>query len=71
MRYNPFMALLATTRFSGFFDELKEIEDVYHVEVLKLRRRQREALRRIELEADRRDVEAMKSRVSKRYGAAT
>lgn len=65
------MALLATTRFSGFFDELKEIEDVYHVEVLKLRRRQREALRRIELEADRRDVEAMKSRVSKRYGAAT
>jgi hypothetical protein len=62
------MATVAATRFKGFFDELKEIEDAYHLEVLKLRRRQREALRRIEVEAERRDVEAMKKRVSKTYG---
>lgn len=71
MRYNPFMTSFVVSRFKGFFDELKEIEDAYHVEVLKLRRRQREALRRIELEADRRDVEAMKSRVSRKYGTGT
>lgn len=65
------MTTAAPQSINGFFAELKEIEDVYHLEVLKLRRRQRGALRRLEIEAERQDVEKMKQRVEKRYGAGT
>lgn len=59
------MTATATTQASGFFAELKEIEDAYHVEMLKLKRKQAEALRRIEHEKQRKEVEDMKSRIGK------
>lgn len=58
------MSSAATAQTSGFFAELKEIEDAYHVEMLKLKRRQAEALRRIEHEKQRKEVEKMKARIN-------
>ncbi|MEO5928262.1 MAG: hypothetical protein ABIO72_06050 [Patescibacteria group bacterium] len=56
-------AATATTP-SGFFAELKEIEDAYAVEMLKLKRKQTEALKRIEHEKQTQEVDAMKKRLS-------
>jgi hypothetical protein len=70
LRYNAVMSsAVATSSISGFFQELKEIEDGYHAEVVQLKRQQRDALRKIELENERKEVESMKKRVQTRlYG---
>ena len=57
------MNAAATASTSGFFAELKEIEDAYEVEMMKLKRKQAEALRRIDHEKQRQEVEAMKTRI--------
>lgn len=65
LRYTLRSMSAAVTSASGFFAELKEIEDAYNVEMLKLKRKQAEALRRIEHEKQRKEVEDMKSRIGK------